>query len=611
MEVRWVLVLLAVAAAEAEWSSAAAMAMYSSRMIHWMSDEARGVRVWRDEGSSWKGNRSSMDYHVVLVRRDLQRQKMKLGGHYKYLFPSEGSSTVSFGNDFGWLHYTWIDVGTPNVSFLVALDAGSDLLWLPCNCIQCAPLSASYYSSLISLGSFFHEYSIKDMNMTSQYDYSMTKHESLSDFYFACKDRCSLVIGASIMQDRDLSEYSPTGSSTSKHLSCSHALCEESPNCESPKQPCPYTAKYSSENTTSAGFLIEDILHLASSSDPGSKRLVQAPIIIGTGFDFFFKEGLMDVLSQLFSLPCSCGRKQSGGYLNGIAPDGLMGLGLGDISVPSFLAKSGLTRDSFSMCFNEDDSGRIFFGDQGVGTQNSTPFLPLEGKYTTYIVGVDGFCIGESCGDRVSLQALVDSGSSSTYLPDKVYEKVSKEFDSKVNATRTNFEGSPWEYCYKASSQQLLGIPSFTLLFSVNSSFVVDKPIFQVYGIQGVDGFCLALQPTEDDFAIIGQNFMTGYRIVFDRENLKLRWSRSSCQDLTEDSSFRLTPPPHDRPENPLPTNEQQHNPNGRAVSPAVASKTPLNPSSSFSIVAKSKFNIWILLKLKLLLMLTCFAAIV
>ena len=47
------------------------------------------------------------------------------------------------------LHYTWIDIGTPNVSFLVALDVGSDLLWVPCNCIQCAPLSAGYYSSLV------------------------------------------------------------------------------------------------------------------------------------------------------------------------------------------------------------------------------------------------------------------------------------------------------------------------------------------------------------------------------------------------------------------------------------------------------------------------------
>jgi hypothetical protein len=65
--------------------------------------------------------------------------------------------------------------------------------------------------------------------------------------------------------------------------------------------------------------------------------------------------------------------------LNGIAPDGLLGLGMADISVPSFLARAGLVRNSFSMCFKED-SERIFFGDQGVPTQHSTPFVALDGK---------------------------------------------------------------------------------------------------------------------------------------------------------------------------------------------------------------------------------------
>lgn len=54
--------------------------------------------------------------------------------------------------------------------------------------------------------------------------------------------------------------------------------------------------------------------------------------------------------------------RQTGGYLDGVAPDGLMGLGLGEISVPSFLSKAGLVKNSFSLCFNDDDSGRIFLG---------------------------------------------------------------------------------------------------------------------------------------------------------------------------------------------------------------------------------------------------------
>jgi len=36
---------------------------------------------------------------------------------------------------FGFsLYYANVSVGTPPSSFLVALDTGSDLFWLPCNC---------------------------------------------------------------------------------------------------------------------------------------------------------------------------------------------------------------------------------------------------------------------------------------------------------------------------------------------------------------------------------------------------------------------------------------------------------------------------------------------
>ncbi|OVA14651.1 Peptidase A1 [Macleaya cordata] len=402
---------------------------FSSKLIHRFSDEVKAFRVSRNGKvyDSWP-KRKSMDYYQMLVSSDLQKQKMKLGAQYQFLFPSEGSKTVSFGNDFGWLHYTWIDIGTPNVSFLVALDAGSDLLWVPCDCIQCAPLSASHYNSL----------------------------------------------------DRDLSEYSPSGSSTSKHVSCSHELCELGPNCKNPKQPCPYIANYYSENTSSSGLLVEDTLHLASSSDHASKNLVQAPVIIG------------------------CGRKQSGVYLDGVAPDGLMGLGLGDISVLSFLAKAGLSQNSFSMCFDEDDSGRIFFGDQGVATQQSTSILPLDGKYIAYMVGVEGCCVGSSCLKPTSFQAQVDSGTSFTFLPEKVYEKVVTEFDRKVNITKSSYEGSPWKYCYETSSPELLKIPTLTLMFPHNNSFVVHNPAFLFYGddevnaLKKINGLGSAVPPSRE-----------------------------------------------------------------------------------------------------------------
>lgn len=66
--------------------------------------------------------------------------------------------------------------------------------------------------------------------------------------------------------------------------------------------------------------------------------------------------------------------------MDGIAPDGLLGLGLGDISVPSSLSRAGLVKNSFSICFKQDNSGHIYFGDEGVSLQKSTPFVPLDGK---------------------------------------------------------------------------------------------------------------------------------------------------------------------------------------------------------------------------------------
>jgi hypothetical protein len=37
------------------------------------------------------------------------------------------------------LHYALVTVGTPGHTFMVALDTGSDLFWLPCQCDGCTP----------------------------------------------------------------------------------------------------------------------------------------------------------------------------------------------------------------------------------------------------------------------------------------------------------------------------------------------------------------------------------------------------------------------------------------------------------------------------------------
>jgi hypothetical protein len=71
-----------------------------------------------------------------------------------------------------------------------------------------------------------------------------------------------------------------------------------------------------------------------------------------------------------------CGKVQTGSFLQGAAPDGLLGLGIEPISVPTFLYNSGLVSNSFSMCFPYNSSvGRFTFGDKGSSDQKETPFI--------------------------------------------------------------------------------------------------------------------------------------------------------------------------------------------------------------------------------------------
>ncbi|GKV09267.1 hypothetical protein SLEP1_g20792 [Rubroshorea leprosula] len=494
------------------WRPGGSVALtFSTKLIHRFSDEAKALWTSRNGNASnavsWP-RRNSSEYFELLLGNDLKRQRIKLGSHNQLLFPSEGSKTLFFGNELDWLHYTWIDIGTPNVSFLVALDAGSDLLWVPCDCIQCAPLSASYYTSL----------------------------------------------------DRDLNEYTPSLSSTSRNLSCSHELCEASPYCKSGNGLCPYIVEYDSDNTSSSGYLVVDKLHLKSVSDRAPQSSIQASVIIG------------------------CGRKQSGGYLDGAAPDGLMGLGPGNISVPSLLAKAGLIQNSFSICFDENGSGRIFFGDKGTGSQQYTSFLPIEGKFETYFVGVESCCVGNFCLPRSGFQALVDSGTSFTFLPSEIYDKIVTEFDKQVNAKRVSIPDNPWKYCYNSSSEEPLHIPDMRFVFPMNQSFEIHNHIYSYSEAQGFRIFCLTVIRGDEDYGVLGQNFMTGHRMVFDRENLKLGWSHSNCEDPSERTSIHLTPPPSDKSPNPLP--KEQQNSNTQGVAPPLSAKTSAKSSSALRLQA-------------------------
>jgi hypothetical protein len=166
-------------------------------------------------------------------------------------------------------------------------------------------------------------------------------------------------------------------SSTSKAVLCNSNFCDSKKECSTTSQ-CPYKMVYVSADTSSSGYLVEDVLYL--STEDAHSQIIKAPIMLGYHLilslgSLTSKYKVLNANSNniLYLLLVSCGQTQTGSFLDAAAPNGLFGLGIDEISVPSILAQKGLASNSFSMCFGHDGIGRISFGDQGSSDQEETP----------------------------------------------------------------------------------------------------------------------------------------------------------------------------------------------------------------------------------------------
>ncbi|XVF18078.1 hypothetical protein REPUB_Repub10bG0180500 [Reevesia pubescens] len=354
-----------------------------------------------------------------------------------------------------------------------------------------------------------------------------------------------------VLQEIDFNIYSPNTSSTSSKVPCNSAMCEQHRRCSSSQSNCPYQVLYLSNGTSSTGVLVEDVLHLTTDVD--KTKPIEAKITFG------------------------CGQIQTGSFLNGAAPNGLFGLGMDNISVPSILAKEKLASNSFSMCFGLDGVGRITFGDRGSSDQGETQFNLMQ-SHPSYNVSITRITIGGHAGD-LDFNAIFDSGTSFTYLNDPAYTLISESFNTvaigkRHTSTSSNF---PFEYCYDLSANQTsFKYPNVNLTMKGGDQYFVKDPIVGIT-LKGGDVYCLGIVKS-DNVNIIGQNFMTGYRIVFDREKMVLGWKESDCYDIETSNTLPVMPPTGLPPAiavNPEATTENGNNSDVSGASPPMTNQSP------------------------------------
>ncbi|XP_078161146.1 aspartyl protease family protein 1-like isoform X1 [Carex rostrata] len=469
---------------------------------HRFSDK---VREWTDSRGlppTWNPEevpRGSVEYYQRLLKYDLHRHRDRsLAQGDLYAF-AKGNETLGY---LGNLQYAFVDLGTPNQTFLVALDTGSSLFWVPCNCKQCAPNSDPSYGNIV------------------------------------------------------FRNYEPSTSTTSKKISCSSDQCITTSafRCTNQSADCTYTIKYGSVNTSSSGTLIQDDLYLIKQDI--TSKLVKLPIVFG------------------------CGEVQTGHLINGGPPNGLMGLGLSNISVPSMIANSGIISDSFSMCFGVDGDGQLNFGDKGSDDQFETKLNT--NTYSFYNISLTGVAVG-SIVSNLSFTAIVDSGTSFSRFTNDVHTKLGTSFSAQVSEQQIQVKGIPFEYCFEISENQTkVRVPPVYFTTKGGSTFQARHPavLLSERNTKRAVAYCLAI--VRSRFNIIGENFLVGNRIVFDRERGVLGWQPYNCSDSK--NTNKPAPPP--APSTPVPPPV----PSTLAPSPAISvpSKSwahPVGPSTVISVV--------------------------
>ncbi|KAM3285680.1 aspartyl protease family protein 1 [Capsicum chacoense] len=478
-----------------QWQSSDGFGTFGFDIHHRYSDPVKGILDLH--GLPEKG---SVEYYSAWTQRDRFIKGRRLADTSNPITFSGGNETFRLSS-LGFLHYANVTVGTPGLSFLVALDTGSDLFWLPCDCSKCV---------------------------------------------HALETRSGRRINLNI--------YSPNTSSTSKVVSCNSTMCGQRNRCLASRNACAYGVAYLSNNTSSTGVLVEDILHLETNN--AQQNSIDAPIALG------------------------CGIRQTGAFLTGAAPNGLFGLGIENISIPSMLASKGLAANSFSMCFGSDGLGRIVFGDKGSLDQGETP-LNLDQTHPTYNVSLTGITVGSKITD-VDITAIFDSGTSFTYLNDPAYKVITENFDSQAKQPRIQPDGQiPFEYCYGISpNQTTFEIPDVNLTMKGGHQLYLFDPIIMLALGDGSGAYCLAIVKSED-VNIIGQNFMTGYRVIFDREKMILGWKASDCYDSqSNDKSTTLPVNKRNSTEAPSPTSVVPEATKGNSGANEPATSFPSMPSS-------------------------------
>ncbi|RDY01103.1 Aspartic proteinase CDR1, partial [Mucuna pruriens] len=314
-------------------------------------------------------------------------------------------------------------------------------------------------------------------------------------------------------QTNPLFDYSK--SSTYEPIHCKSRVCKSlgEANCYSHSDPtCEYTVIYG-DGSHSRGFLAFDTLTLPSTTD---SSIAFPKIFFGCGVN---NGGIFDPKAS-----------------------GIVGVGGGAVSLISQIGPS--IDFKFSYClvplFSESEStSKLNFGENAVvagpGTV-STPIIP--GPVNTfYYLKLKGMSVGskrielisDSKSNNGKGNIIIDSGTTLTFLPQKLYTKLESEVAAQIKLERVHSPEHVLSLCYKSPSNNAIEAPIITAHFS-GADVVLNSLNTFVSVSDNVT--CFAFAPVMRSDSIFGNIAQMNHLVGYDLQKKTVSFKPTDCSKM-------------------------------------------------------------------------------
>ena len=249
--------------------------------------------------------------------------------------------------------------------------------------------------------------------------------------------------------------YDPEASATHEPVDCRSDACVHGRCSRNGSHQCVYNRGYA-EHSSVEGHVVKDVIHLG---------------------------GDLGNLTVAFG----CTTRETGGIHDQVA-DGLMGLGHGADALPAQIAASRGSPNAFSLCYGSFEGGgaitlgRLPPGGEAVPALAYTPLVPNPAHPGYYVVetetwAFERFAGGGGAGETVAIAAggdfsagygtVLDSGTTFTYAPTKVFDAFVATLDGLVGVDENDGDGGrprlervpgpdpnyPGDVCYKKKTR--------------------------------------------------------------------------------------------------------------------------------------------------------------